>query len=176
MSCQASKIPLWECWIGPERVVVFVVVAGVVVVVRTCVLMRCVWPYPITNAPNWCGRTPGSKLPASPPPWSSRPAGRRAKNASKMRQQSPIQSVSNLSMNGSEPPVPGLSGTCRCMNKGTSTIVQEQHLRHLQAILHCVDHLAHVVHNNGHDKNLTKNCTPSHGKRVKLFQKPRTVD
>ena len=26
--------------------------------VRTCVLMRCVWPYPITNAPNYVGRVP----------------------------------------------------------------------------------------------------------------------
>ena len=85
------------------------VVVVVVVVVRTCVLMRCVWPYPITNAPNWGGRTPGSKLPASPPPWPSRPAGRRAKNASKNEATSPFQSVSNLSMNGSEPR-PGTAG------------------------------------------------------------------
>ena len=44
-----------------------------------------------------------SRLPASPPPWPSRPAGRRAKNASKKRQKRPFQSVSILSMNGSEP-------------------------------------------------------------------------
>ena len=33
----------------------------------------------MTHATNSGGRTPGSKLPASPPPWPSRPAGRRAK-------------------------------------------------------------------------------------------------
>ena len=30
------------------------------------VLMRCVWPYPITVAPNWGGRTPASQTPGVP--------------------------------------------------------------------------------------------------------------
>ena len=51
-------------------VVVVVVVVGVVVVVvvRTFVLHEGVCPATRTLAPNSGGRTPGSKLPASPPP------------------------------------------------------------------------------------------------------------
>ena len=44
------------------------VVVVVVVVVRTCVLHESVCPFPCAHASNSGGRTPGSKLPASPPP------------------------------------------------------------------------------------------------------------
>ena len=43
-------------------------VVVVVVVVRTCVLHECVCPFTCAHASNSGGRTPGSKLPASPPP------------------------------------------------------------------------------------------------------------
>ena len=142
---------------------------------RTCVLMRCVSPYPITNAPNWGGRTPGSKLPASPPPWPSRPSSwTEGEKCPKHEAKSPFQSVSNLSMNGSEPR-PGTAGNLSQHEDSDVHNRAGTAPGHLHTILHCLDHPAHVVHNNGHDKNLTKNCTPSRRKRVKFFQKPHRL-
>ena len=43
------------------------VVVVVVVVVRTGVLMRCVWPYPITNAPNYGSGVPVDTTPRPVP-------------------------------------------------------------------------------------------------------------
>ena len=126
------------------------------------------------DATNSGGRTPGSKLPTSPPPWPSRPAGRRAKNASEMRQKSPFQSVSNLSMNGTEPrprtagnlslhehrDVHNRAGTAPAAPPGNSALSGPSGTCRAQQRAR---------------QNLIKNCRPSRRKRVKFFQKPQRL-
>ena len=72
-------------------VVVVVVVEVVEVVVRTYVLHEGVCPATRTLAPNSGGRTPGSKLPASPPP--VEPSTTKNSSSSRARKLTPWRST-----------------------------------------------------------------------------------